>query len=506
MEYILDAWSAGYVDKYTIEECDVPGEVLMERAAQALVKEIVKRYDNSSKVLCVAGKGNNGGDAVVAAGLLRERGYNVETIEIKNINSEDYFEKINDYGYEVVVDGIFGIGLNKPVQGVYLSAVKYINQCGEHGSKVYAVDIASGINSSTGDVMGTCVKADYTVTFGYKKVGHVVYPGRDCTGELSVHDIGFCDKALENSEVVNRLVYGFDNPYEALKYLPERKSDSNKGSYGRVLVVAGSDEMPGACILASKSALRSGCGLVTACSSEKALNAVVVAVPEVILKNNEEKIQFENFTACLIGPGLGKSSQSKMLVENVIINYKNIEGNGLPEHNGFKGLVIDADAINILAEKMNELGINKRDERLEYIENNLPDNTVFTPHKKELSRLFNVPMDELESLIYTAQWLRNRTNKVFILKDAATIVVGRNKLYINQTGNNGMSTAGAGDVLAGIIVSFIAQQSDIFTAACVGVCLHGHAGDKARDKYSEYGVIAGDISDAIAEVMNTCIK
>ena len=382
MEYILDAWSAGYVDKYTIEECNVLGEVLMERAAQALVKEIVKRHDNSAKVLCVAGKGNNGGDAVVAAGLLREGGYNVEIIEIKNVKSKDYFEEIKDYGYEVVVDGLFGIGLNKPVQGVYLSAVNYINRCREHGSKVYAVDIASGINSSTGEVMGTCVNADYTVTFGYKKVGHVVYPGKEYTGKLSVHDIGFCDKATENTEVVNRQGYGFDNPYEALKYLPERKSDSNKGSYGKVLVVAGCDEMPGACILASKSALRSGCGLVTACSSEKVLNAVVVAVPEVILMNSNREFQIEKYSACLIGPGLGKSFQSKMLVENVILNYKHTEENRIPEDKGFKGLVIDADAINILAEKMNELGIYERNERLEYIESNLPDNTVFTPHKK----------------------------------------------------------------------------------------------------------------------------
>ena len=487
MEYILDAAGAKFIDKYTIDKCGISGDVLMENAASKVVSEIVKRHESSVTVLCVAGKGNNGGDAIVVNRLLNEKGYKSELAEAgkDDFDFESFAESAGKY--DVIVDGLFGIGLNRPVQGVYLSMIEYINRCRIEGACVYSVDIASGINASTGEIMGECVKADYTVTFGYKKLGHVIYPGKEFSGEVSVHDIGFSKEALQYVE--NKFI-SYGNKNEADKYLPERRADSNKGSYGRVLIVAGSDKMPGACILASKSALRSGCGLVTACSSERALNALVVAVPEVILMDNRDDIPVERYSSCLIGPGLGVSDFSSRLMHKIIENSS-----------GLKGLVIDADAINILAKEMDNAGLMGKEERLRFINENLPENTVFTPHKKELSRLFNIPMEELKSLLPVSHWLKDNSGVVFVLKDAATVVAGRKKIYINQTGNNGMSTAGSGDVLGGIIVSFIAQNTGIFTAACLGVYLHGYAGDKARDKYSEYGVTAGDITDGLAEVI-----
>ncbi|MGN0164693.1 MAG: NAD(P)H-hydrate dehydratase [Lachnospiraceae bacterium] len=542
MEFILDAFGASYVDRFTIEKCNVPSILLMEHAAQAVVKEIADRYDKTF-VLCIAGKGNNGGDAVAVCRLLLELGFDAKCVlvmnsktlclqtgkidfkqdnEGRNIKPEmlsglvsdelyqqlemlaglgEMFEIVSDVSklYEkyikngalpvVIVDGIFGTGFNKAPTGLYEEAISFINACHEKGSKVFAVDIPSGVNASNGKVPGVCIKADYTVTFGYKKIGQLLYPGRDYCGKLLLHEIGFSRKAIE--EIVESEHVAFTLPSEhILKYMPGRRNDSNKGSYGKVLVVAGSDDMPGACTLATKTAYRCGCGLVTVCSSEKALKVLACTVPEAVLTEKSYMPDFSAFTSCLLGPGLGKSPDSRKLADDVISKA------------GFTGgLVIDADAINLLAEKMNEKGVTKPEERLVYINEYVPENTIFTPHKKELSRLFNISMEDLNELYEVAKWLAFRTDRIFVLKDAATIVAGKKKIYVNQTGNNGMSTAGSGDVLGGIIVSLLAQKTDLYTAACLGVCIHGLAGDYSRNRFSEYGVMAGDISDEAAKIL-----
>lgn len=604
MEYVLDAFASEYIDKYTINECGVPGILLMEHAAEAVAEKIMERHDSGKKVLCVAGKGNNGGDAAAVCRLLREHGYDAscllvlsqteskrqkaecsscaeETVfdaEEKSPDTEEKFpdtkEKVccptektvvlgdnrekdrkilkqlesrisadlytqlkalaglggcckiigisavcqpEDMNPEeaavqesadawfdllgekpdVVVDGLFGTGLSKAPRGIYRTAVEFVNLCGGAGAEIYSVDIPSGVDASTGRVPGACVHADFTITFGYRKIGQLLYPGRECCGRLSVHKIGFCESAVESLKASEHTAVTL-SPGEIPEYMPGRSADSNKGSYGRVLMLAGSDNMPGACVLTAKTALRSGCGLVTVCSSEKVQSVIASAVPEVILLRDEEMPDLTGFTACLIGPGLGKTKESIRKTEH-FLKQKNAAA-------GMKGIVFDADAINILADKMNALGLSDKEARLAYIEEQVPLHTVFTPHKKELSRLLHIPMEELANLTELAKWLSARSDRVFVLKDAATLVTGRGRLYINTTGNNGMSTAGSGDVLGGIIVSLLAQGSEPFTAACVGVCLHGQAGDDVKDIFSEYGVMAGDISDRAARLLRKYIK
>lgn len=516
MEYVLDAYGAAYVDKYTINECGLPGILLMEHAAQAVVDEIIARHDNTAKVLCIVGKGNNGGDAVAVGRLLNNLGYEVTSLQLSEKVSDDLelqlraytglggclvqlndentlsvSEKLAGFTPDVIVDGVFGTGLKSAPEGVYKDVISYVNQNREENNelRVYSIDIPSGVNCSDGTILGVCIKADVTVTFGYKKKGHLLYPGRAYCGELCVHDIGFDKNSADNLLGTEHIAFCLSDEMIS-RHLPVRHVDSNKGSYGRVLILAGSDNMPGACVLASKTALRCGCGLVTVCSSEKVLDVVAGTVPEAILCNNRELPDFSSYTTCLVGPGLGKSGKSMDIVMQV-----------LESGNFERGLVFDADAINILSDKLNVMNLITKEERLSFIETYLPENIVFTPHKKELSRLFNIPMEELASLISTAKWLMKNSKNVFVLKDAVTLVAGRNKVFINTTGNNGMSTAGAGDVLGGIITSFMAQSSDAFEASCLGVYIHGLAGDNAREKLSEYGIMAGDISDEAAKLL-----
>lgn len=549
MEYVIDAFAAEYIDRYTIESCGVPGILLMEHAAEAVAEKIMEKHDSGKKVLCVAGKGNNGGDAAAVCRLLREKGYDASCLVVLK-NGEDQIAdkeslkrlegKVSDdlfvqlkaftglggscriicggntgtkaadntgsgekagtkeadrwqelFGVmpDIVVDGLFGTGLGRAPEGIYKTAVEYINLCGSAGAEIYSVDIPSGVDASTGKVPGICVHADYTVTFGYRKMGQLLYPGRGFCGQLSVHKIGFCENAVGGLKATEHVAVTL-SPHELSEYMPKRFADSNKGSYGRVLIVAGSDYMPGACVLTAKTALRSGCGLVTVCSSEKVLDIVASSVPEVILMSDEKIPELSEFTACLAGPGLGRSEESIRKVENLLERGTQIAG-----------IVYDADAVNILADKMNRLGLTGKEERLAYLEEHVPSCSVFTPHKKELSRLFRIPMEELADLTLTAKWLSANSDRVFVLKDAATLVAGKGRIYINTTGNNGMSTAGSGDVLGGIIVSLLAQGSEPFTAACTGVCLHGLAGDSVKEEYGEYGVMAGDISDRAAKIL-----
>lgn len=545
MEKITDAAGAAIVDRYTVNECFVPGILLMEHAAEAVAEKIKIRHGKDEKILCVAGKGNNGGDAAAVCRLMRDDGYSAECIVVTddpdkisaNLSVQlkaleglgtgySYFsgfkevckERIKEY--DVIVDGIFGTGLNKAPDGIYKEAVDYINTQRKCGAVVYAVDIPSGADASSGQTFGSCVKADCTVTFGLRKSGQLLYPGREICGELAVCEIGFSKKALELEEIKGHI---FDclSKESARELLPARFADSNKGSYGKVLIAAGSENMPGACILAAKTVLRCGCGYASVSSVPSVLNLVASAVPEAVLapmpenapallreaeadpvakglnKSTSEKaasegrmIDLTGYSACLAGPGLGRSERSRRITEELLdCNLK------------IKGIVYDADAINIIAEKMDGLGLKEAAERIGFIEKNTPENSVFTPHKKELSRLLGIPMEDLGCLFETAKMLSAFSKRIFVLKDAATIVAGRGRLFINTTGNNGMSTAGAGDVLGGIIVSFIAQGCDVYEAACLGVFIHGTAGDAAKEGLSEYGVMAGDISDCAARVI-----
>lgn len=541
MEYVLDAMGASMIDKFTIES-GTPGITLMERAADGVVELIEDKFSADHTVICFAGKGNNGGDAVSVARKLYEKSYKVicvpvikefsdETMDmdnichadkLKNLISPDLYVQLQKYCHVgaklmpvncterlcelekqictdkcVLVDGLFGTGLKRAPEGLNGEVIRMINKLRNEGNSVVAIDIPSGVNATDGHAYEDCIDADYTVTFGYKKVGHLLYPGREHCGELITKDIGFLRDGLQREEIKEHIYLTLSS--ERIKeFLPKRSKTSNKGSYGKVLVVAGCDNMPGACILSTKAALRTGCGLVTVCSTNKVLDTLVTVVPEAILSVDSGIPALNGYDSCLIGPGLGKTERSKRIVSDILMHSDSKSNNGTVK----QGIVVDADAINILADFLDDLDIKTTEERISYIENNLPDNLIFTPHKKELSRLLAIPMDHLLNLYSLAVVLKNKSSKIFVLKDAATLVVGGGQMYINTTGNNGMSTAGAGDVLGGIIVSMLAQGLEPFEAAVIGVCIHGYAGDMARDEYSEYGVMASDISDFAAKYIS----
>lgn len=289
MKKLVTALQAKKIDKHTIENIGIPGVVLMERAAVATVHHIEKIASHKDNILCVCGVGNNGGDGIAIARILHQRGYQVaytmignlekatkdnekqreiaKGLGVKEVNNNCYSE------YTIIIDAIFGVGLTRDIEGNYKKCVEDIN---ESPAKVIAVDIPSGIHSDIGSVMGCAVKADMTVTFGYEKIGTVLYPGTEYSGKVFIEEIGF-DKQMEQE--FQHIVYEWQ---DVKNRLPKRNEYSNKGTYGKVLVIAGSKNMAGACILSATAAYRAGAGLVKILTPEE--NRVIIqnALPEEI--------------------------------------------------------------------------------------------------------------------------------------------------------------------------------------------------------------------------------
>ncbi len=503
MDYSVNAAQMKLIDKKTIEDIGIPSVVLMERAACAVVQEIEKLPGR--KVLAVCGTGNNGADAVAAARILFLRGYEVSILlpmldgngeicsgagvsdemkcqlsiarklKLHICNNADFSE------YSIIIDGIFGIGIRRNIEGIYADVIRKIN---ETEAKIVSVDIPSGISADNGKILGCAVRADITVTFGLVKNGLLLYPGADYTGRLVVADIGFpkqvIDEVAPNCFTITKTAPD--------KLLPKRRNDSNKGTYGKALIVAGSDEMTGAAYLCAKAAYRMGTGLVEVLTTPKAAEIIRNNLPEAICTvRNNETININKATVIAVGPGLGKSEKAALLLDEVIKNCN------VP-------LVLDADALNILSERMDFLGLAGIKSRISYLQELLPKGTILTPHVKELSRLLGISVNELKAGLFDIAYeMTYNTKLIFVCKDARTIVAYDNYRYINQSGNNGMAKGGSGDVLTGIITGLIAGGYDCVEAAVKGVYLHGCFGDKAAEKLGQHAMLAGDILDSITD-------
>lgn len=508
MEYVVDSDKMKKIDKYTMEEIKVPSMVLMERAAMEIVGLINHSINKNDRILVVCGPGNNGGDGVAAGRILYLQGYHVaillpferekcseqmktqltiaENIGISIDNSSSIHE------YNIIIDGIFGIGLSKPIEG---KMVDLINEINEGSHRVYSVDIPSGVSADTGNVLNVAIRADYTITFGFMKQGLMLYPGADYAGEITVADIGFPHEALK--------IAGVDTFYynkKDLSLLPIRKNNSHKGSFGKILIVAGSEGMSGAAYLSAKACYKTGAGMVKVLSSLSNRTILQTLLPEALFASydtDEELIDAIRWAdTIVIGPGLTISKKAKELLEAVI----NI---------GQKAkIVVDADAINILAAMIEDSEANHRDKRLTIGERAnklvdiLPKNTILTPHLMELSRLIGIGIANISANIFDiANQCSYNNELVYVLKDARTIVSHIDRKYVNNSGNNGMATAGSGDVLTGIIAGLLAQGMEAFMAASLAVYIHGLAGDIAKDRLGEYSLMAGDIIDAISDVL-----
>ena len=515
MRYILDSMQMKQVDEISIKKIGIPSMVLMERAALCVAEFIENMFTKKTRILCVCGGGNNGADGIAAGRILFEKGYDVTvwlegkgTQECENqisiakksgVKLKNYTRSNNTVipeEFDIIIDAVFGIGLSRDVEGSFAQIIKAIN---DSKAVVVSVDIPSGINATTGQIMGDAVKADHTVTFGYKKTGIMIFPGAEHSGTVKVADIGF-PKAAEIK--IPKKAFTFTQ--KDLKCIPKRKKNTNKGQYGKVLVIAGSETMGGAACLAGLSAYRSGAGLVKVLTHTDNRNAVLKAVPEALITTydstfDRDKIEkmisaeFEWASCIIIGPGLSKSETAIAMTENVI-------------RNAYVPVIIDADALNIVADLI------KDPERTAGVfRDNNAAALIFTPHIGEMERLSGTDKDIIKAdpVRHAEHFVKDFMKKyavcnevICVMKDARTIVTGLSGgTYINGSGNSGMAKGGSGDVLTGVIAGLIVNGMSCFDASCMGVYIHGLAGDLGASDKGEYGMKAGDIIDNICEVM-----
>lgn len=496
MEYIVNAHEMRQYDLNTTVEFAVPSIVLMERAALAAAEEIEKWLPPGGRVLAAAGVGNNGGDGLAAARLLWQRGYDVTCVLIgdREKMSEQtalQMQILQKYGleigcnlpdekYNIIIDALFGIGLTRDVKEEFAEAIAYINE--RRGSaRVVSLDIPSGINADTGRVMGTAVKAHSTVTFAFQKRGLLLYPGADYAGNIVCRDIGITKESFLG-KAPSCFTYGKKD----LERLPVRPAYGNKGTFGKVLLIAGSEGMGGACLMAGESIYRMGAGLVRIMTVKENRSLIQEKLPEAVLvtynaKQCPKKKLAESLTwaDCIaIGPGISQSKTAEAIVRMVL------------EHE--KPLIIDADAINLIAAD------NTLRQRLKEREN-----VVMTPHIGEFARLSGETPEKIkENLIEAAHVFAKEYHITLVCKDARTVVCNEKEtVYLNTSGNAGMATAGSGDVLTGIVTGLAAQKMNLYDAAVLGVYIHGLAGDIAAERYNESYMLAGTLIEQLQFIL-----
>ena len=465
-------------DLYTIEEIGVPSMVLMERAALEVVRCMEEEQLDFRKVLVICGSGNNGGDGYAIARLLHLKGHDVTIFFAGNSQkrSEENAQQAKIAAhYEIPVITNLGTEEYSVVTGHYREVLCSVNQMA--GKKV-AVDLPSGIHDTTGARMGIAFCADLTVAIAFPKRGLFLQEGNVCAGKILTGDIGISSETFSEGTVT----FGYEKQDLFLGF-PKRKKNSHKGSYGKVLMIAGSKGMSGAAYLSAKAAYAVGAGLVQIYTHEENRVILQQLLPEAIIttydtfdsEQLEKLIQWADLIG--IGCGLGKSDTAERVMQYTL-------------KRALVPCVVDADGINILSKHM------------EWIEetNAL---IVLTPHMKEMSRMLQCSVRELiEQRMEKLHAFVERYKVVCVLKDARTLVAKEHRnTYLNLSGNAAMAKAGSGDVLAGVIVGILAQQCEPYTSACLGVFLHGLAGDMARDKKGAYSVLASDLVAEISSVL-----
>lgn len=570
MKYAVTGRQMKAIDQDTIQRIGIPSVVLMERAALAVADAAealaAGRYEKQEetpypgngrgrkegrrqrsfsgrrpvKIVAVCGTGNNGADGIAAGRILWGRGYEVSLVLAGNPEhgTEEYrlqrriakelgiltkpAAELRLEGGEIILDALFGTGLGRNVEGEYRCLIERLAQ--QENVDVVAVDIPSGIHADTGAVMGTALRARVTVTFGYVKSGLLLYPGREYAGRISVEDIGFSECSLRRA--------GWDAAvpeHEDLRYLPRRPMDSNKGTFGRLLVIAGSAGMCGAAYLSALAAYRTGTGLVKILTVPENRAVLQTLLPEAIVEvirppemvalsgtysgkkeksgsvddragmqqpedqeggqqaeDRESRQQAEGREYCqavrtqcdwadaiVIGPGLGQRPYVESLVETVLTTAK------VP-------VVVDADALNVIA-------------HIPRLEKLLAGRTVITPHMGEMARLTGRTMKDLKSdRLKSAREYAARIRAVCVLKDSSTVTAdAEGHAWINTSGCSAMAKGGSGDVLAGVIGSLLAQGMERALAAALGVYLHGLTGERAAETQGDEAVLARDLANAL---------
>lgn len=500
MERIVSAAEMKQLDQNTIQQMGMPALLLMERAALETVRLMEEHFKEiqsgkSEKILVLCGGGNNGGDGVAIARILHLHGFHAEYTLLGNPEhyteelmaqiriAENYQvpkENIPEFqAYTTIVDAIFGVGLSREVKGTYYAMLERLEKC---SAWKVAVDIPSGIDGTTGQVLGMSYHADLTVTYGYRKAGLCLYPGRSYAGNICTADVGIYG--------IPESAAWFAFQSEDLSVFPQRKQDGNKGSFGKVLTVAGSDGMAGAAYFSAAASLHTGAGMVKIQTVKENRIPLQTLLPEAMLSTGELETDYQaSFDWCdtlVIGPGLGTSVKAA-LKAGWFLWKAALAG---------KPVVLDADGLNLLAENP---------QWVEY----LSEKTILTPHMGEMSRLTGIRISELKKdPASAASEYARKTGAVIVLKDACTVIASPDgKVYYNLSGNEAMATAGSGDVLSGILGAMQGLQEkepswkDSTTLAAAGVYLHGKAGDLSKEKIGSRGVKASDLISCIPEVL-----
>lgn len=481
------------LDRYTMEHEPIRSIDLMERSAKALTRSIMEQWTNRTPIVVFAGPGNNGGDALAVARLLGAEGYKVKAFlfNISNHLSEDCIankQRLKESKYVkdftevttqfdppvlesdmLVVDGLFGSGLNKPLAGGFASLVKYINQS---PSKVVSIDIPSGLmpEDNSYNISANIIHADLTLTLQQKKLAFMFADNQQYIGKLKVLDIRLSQDYIKKTEAQ----YCITEENDIRARMLSRDDFSHKGTMGHALIIAGKYGIAGAAILATKACLRSGAGKVTALTVRKNRTIMQTAVPEAVLQMDREEIHFseaveaDDYEAIAIGPGIGLHETTAIAL------ISQIRRSQCP-------MVVDADGLNILA--------NHR----AWIQQ-LPKGIILTPHPKEFDRLAGTPCSSDCERLQKAQELAQHMQAYIILKGHySALCLPNGNVIFNNTGNSGMATAGSGDVLTGIITGLLARGYQRADACMVGMYLHGLAGDLAVKDIGKESLIAGDL-------------
>ena len=480
------------------ERRGLPASILMENAGTAVAEAAAKLGGAAARFLVVAGPGNNGGDGYVAARKLHAAGRQMDVwrvgdparlrgdaarnhaaVEQSGVPVHSSAAALPLRPGDVVVDAIFGTGLGRAPEGEAADAIRQLDRWRAEGVRVLAVDLPSGLSSDSGRAFEPCVAADLTVTFGARKLGLALEPGATLAGCIEVVDIGLAELTPSTWLL---------EPSDGPRWLPARRSDSNKGTYGHLLVIAGSRGKSGAAALAGLAALRSGVGLCTVATPVDALSDVQGHAPELmgvalpaaaVLGPTHLDVLLaaaEGKDALVIGPGIPRGSETHALLGELLARLD------VP-------VLLDADGLNAIAGHPEVLRRARAP-------------VVLTPHPGEMARLAGQSIAEVQAdRIGTARTFARTHRAVLVLKGARTLVAEPGgQLRVNPTGNPGMATGGTGDVLSGMIGAFLAQGLAPVDAASVGVLAHGLGGDAAARRWGRLGVIASDMTAALGEV------
>ncbi len=491
------------LDKYTIENCSISSIDLMERAATEMTNAIVKEWGSDTPVVVFAGSGNNGGDALAVARLLAGRGFEVSVylfnvsdkisddcaINRERIIQSESIKQFTEIKQQfdlpsltkgtLIIDGLFGTGLNKPITGGFAQLIKYINRS---EANIVSLDIPSGLMSedNTYNASDNIIRADLTLTLQNKKLSFLFRENQKYIGRLKVLDIGLSKKWMNEATSLYHIT---ESSYVSSK-LSDRNEFAHKGDLGHSLLVCGSYGMAGAAILASKACLRSGAGKVTVHTPSKNNDIIQISVPEAIISNdlNErhftEPVDTSIYDAVGIGCGIGTEEGTSVAL------IAQIRRTNVP-------IVIDADAINILASHRAWI-------------QQLPENVIFTPHVKEFERLMGTTYSNSYERLHAALKFAEHSNAYIILKGHySALCTPGGQIVFNPNGNPGMATAGSGDVLTGIITALLAKGYNQFDACVSGMYIHGLAGDIAEEHFGTESMTAGDIVTCLPEAFKT---